>query len=53
MARKFIETRKTTVMYFKDIHTNPSVETANKQENIGVISLTKFWKHSTLKNQPA
>lgn len=32
MAKKFIETRTTTAIYFKDRYTNPSVETENKQE---------------------
>jgi hypothetical protein len=31
MAKKFIETGTTTVISFKDIHTNPSVETEKKQ----------------------
>jgi len=31
MAEKFVEIRTITVMYFKDIHTNPIVETENKQ----------------------
>jgi hypothetical protein len=31
MAKKFIETGTITVMYFKDIHTTPIVETENKQ----------------------
>ena len=32
MAKKFIETRTTTVTHFKDIYANPNVETENKQE---------------------
>jgi len=31
MAKKFIETRTTTVIYFKHIYANPNVETENKQ----------------------
>jgi hypothetical protein len=48
MAKKFVETRTTTVIYFKHIHTNPRVENENKQsKNAGVTYLTKVWKCST------
>jgi hypothetical protein len=31
MAKKFTETRQAAVIYFKDIYTNPGVETEDKE----------------------
>lgn len=48
MAKKFIEIRTTTVIYFKDININRSVEAENKQaKNMGVTSLTNVWECSS------